>query len=121
MNNISEEGRCLEGAMKRNIKKSFWVNAEENQEISMKAQAACLSEAEFMRQRVKGYHPVAKPDERFWQAMDLIREFATKIDSVAMKTDSSVDMIAVMNEARKWRLFQDAIEREFLTPKRGEE
>ena len=54
MNDISEEGRCLEGAMKRNIKKSFWVNAEENQEISMKAQAACLSEAEFMRQRVKG-------------------------------------------------------------------
>ena len=107
--------------MKRNIKKSFWVNAEEDREIKRKAQAACLTEAEFLRQRVKGYIPVTRPDDRFWQAMDIIREFSAKIDALAMKTDNSVDMIAIMDEARKWRMFQNAIEKEFLRPKRSDE
>ena len=52
--------------------------------------------------------------------MDLIREFADRIDAVAMKTENSVDMIAIMTEARKWRMFQNTIEKEFLRPKRGD-
>ena len=96
------------------------MNQAESDELKEKSQAACLSEAEFLRQLVKGYTPVARPDERFWRAMEFIREFADKIDEVAMKTDNSVDMIAVMTEARKWRAFQNAIEKGFLRPKRGD-
>jgi hypothetical protein len=59
-------------------------------------------------------------DDRFFAAMEIIREFADKIDEVAMKTDNSVDMIAVMTEARKWRAFQNAIEKAFLRPKRSD-
>ena len=44
--------------MRRDIKKSFWVNSEEDRDIKAKSQAAGLTEAEFLRQRVKGYHPV---------------------------------------------------------------
>lgn len=117
---MKDEGRCHTGAMRRNIKKSFWVNSDEDYEIKMKAQAACLSEAEMFRQLCKGYTPVAMPDERFWQAMDIMRRLAESIDAIAMKTENSVDMIQVMNEARKWRMFQNAIEKEFLRPKRGD-
>ena len=106
--------------MRRTIKKSFWVTAEEDYEIKMKAQAACLSEAEFFRQLCKGYTPAAKPDEKFWQAMDIIRELADSIDEIAAKTDNSVNMIAIMAEAKKWRMVQNAIEKEFLRPKRGD-
>ena len=106
--------------MRRTIKKSFWVTTEEDYEIKEKAQAACLSEAEYFRQLSKGYTPVARPDERFWQAMDLIRELADKIDQLAMRTDNPVDAIAIMNEARKWRMVQNALEKEFLRPKRGD-
>ena len=112
--------RCYIGAMRRDIKKSFWVNAEEDLMIKNKASAACLSEAEFFRQLVKGYNPVARPDDRFWPAMDIVREFADKIDQVAMKADNSVDMIAIMSEAKRWRILQNAIEKEFLRPKRGD-
>ena len=49
--------------MRRDIKKSFWVNSEEDRDIKAKSQAAGLTEAEFLRQRVKGYHPVVTPDE----------------------------------------------------------
>ena len=34
-----------------------------------------------------------------------------------MKADNSVDMIAVMAEAKKWRMFQNAIEKQLLRPK----
>ena len=53
--------------------------------------------------------------------MEIISEFADKVDELAMKTNSSVDMIAVMNEARKWRAFRNAIEKAFLRPRRIDE
>lgn len=115
------EGRCHVGAMRRNIKKSFWVNLEEDFEIKEKARAACLTEAELFRQLVKGYHPATQPDDRFWKAMDLMREMADKVDRLAMKTDTPADMVVVMNEAKRWRMFQNAIEKEYLRPKRGED
>ena len=113
--------------MRRDIKKSFWVNSEEDRDIKAKSQAAGLTEAEFLRQRVKGYHPVVTPDEVFWQAMESIREFADKIDEVAMNADNKADMIAnkadmiaIMAEAMRWRAFQNGIEQEILIPKRGD-
>ena len=106
--------------MRRTIKKSFWVNGEEDYEIKMKAQAACLSEAELFRQLCKGYSPQVMPDDRFWDAMELMRRMADSIDSIAMRAENSVDMIAMMTEAKKWRLFQNAIEKEFIRPKRSD-
>ena len=79
--------------MRRDIKKSFWVNSEEDRDIKAKSQAAGLTEAEFLRQRVKGYHPVVM---------------------------SNADMIAIMAEAMRWRAFQNSIEQEILIPKRGD-
>ena len=106
--------------MRRNIKKSFWVTREEDYEIKEKAQAACLSEAEFIRQLVSGYTPAAKPDERFWKAMDIMREMADSIDNIAMRADKASEMIMLATEAKKWRMFQNAIEKEFLRPKRSD-
>jgi hypothetical protein len=51
--------------------------------------------------------------------MDIIREFADKIDSIAINADNPDNVMMVMNEAKKWRIFQNAIEKEFLRPKRS--
>lgn len=80
-----------------------------------------MTESAFIRQLIAGYVPVQAPDERFFKFMDLIMELADKIDAVAMKADNSVDMIALMSEAKKWRLIENALEMEFLRPKRREE
>lgn len=48
----------------------------------------------------------------------MIRQFADKTDEVAMKADNSAGVIAVMAEARKWRLFRNEIEKEILIPKK---
>ena len=74
----------------------------------------------YIRMLLSGYGPVESPDDKFWDAMNEISELADKIDALAMKADNSVDMIQIMNEARKWRMFQNALEKEFLRPKRGD-
>jgi len=106
--------------MRRDIKKSFWVNSEEDRDIKEKSRAAGLTEAEFLRQIVKGYHPVVMPDEVFWKTMESIRDFSDRIDEVAMSADNKADMIAIMAEAMRWRAFQNSIEKEILIPKRGD-
>ena len=107
--------------MRLTKEKHVRLSDSENEQLKRNAAAACMTESAFIRQLITGNVPVVNPDERFWQAMELIREFADKIDEVAMKTDNSVDMIAVMTEARKWRAFQNAIEKAFLRPKRSDD
>ena len=106
--------------MKKNREVHLRLSEREHEDLKHKASAACLTESAFIRQLIAGYVPVAAPDERFFQAMDLIREFADKIDKVAVKADNSVDMIAMMTEAKKWRAFQNALEIAFLRPKRSD-
>ena len=106
--------------MKLTKDKHVRMSDEEYEQLQTKAAAACMTDSAFIRQLITGKVPVAAPDERFWQAMEFIREFADKIDEIAMKTDNSVDMIAVMTEARKWRMFQNTIEKAFLRPQWGD-
>ena len=107
--------------MKKTREKHLRLTEAEFVDLQKKAAASCLTESAFIRQLIAGYAPVAAPDERFYKAMEIISEFAGKIDEVAMKADNSVDMIAVMNEARKWRAFRNAIEKAFLRPRRIDE
>lgn len=106
--------------MRKNKEKHLRLSESECEDLKRKAEAACMTESAFIRQLIAGYVPVQAPDERFYGAMDLIRELADRIDEVAMKADNSVDMIAVMSEAKKWRLIQNALEKEFLRPKRSD-
>ena len=105
---------------KRTIKKSFWVNSDEDAVIRKNAKATSLSEAGYFRMLATGFIPVTNPDERFWSAMEEKREFSRKIDDIAIKADNSADAIAIMKEARKWALFQNEIEMEVLRPKKSE-
>ena len=107
--------------MKKGKEKHIRLSEAECEDLRRKAEAACMTESAFIRQLIAGYVPVQAPDERFFKMMDIIRDFADKIDAVAMKADNSVDMIAVMAEAKKWRMLQNAIEKEFLRPKRSED
>jgi len=107
--------------MKKTKEKHLRLTETEFEGLQKKAAAACLTESAFIRQLISGYVPVTAPDDRFFAAMEIISEFADKVDELAIKTDNSVDMIAVMNEARKWRAFRNAIEKAFLRPRRIDE
>lgn len=101
----------------RIIKKNIWVNQREADDLRVKADAACLTEAEFIRKLIIGYVPPPVPDDRFFQAMDVVDRMADAVNQMAAKMDNSVDMIALMAEARKWHQLRNLIEKEFLRPK----
>ena len=85
--------------------KHLRLSDEEFNTLQERAAAACMSDSAYIRSLIMNKAPVVV-DDRFFAAMEIIREFA--------------DMIAVMTEARKWRAFQNAIEKAFLRPKRSD-
>ena len=105
--------------MKMSREKHLRLSEQEFNTLQERAAAACLSDSAYIRRLIMDNPPVVV-DERFFAAMQIIHEFADRIDEVAMKADNSVDMIAIMHEARKWRAFQNTIEKAFLRPKRGD-
>ena len=105
--------------MRLNREKHFRMTDEEFDTLQERAAASCMTDSEYLRRMIMDKPPVIV-DDRFFAAMAIIGEFSDKIDEVAMKADNSADMIAIMSEARKWRAFQNAIEKAFLRPGRGE-
>ena len=68
--------------MKKTREKHLRLTETEFEDLQKKAQAACLTESAFIRQLIAGYVPVAAPDDRFFAAMEIISEFADKVDEV---------------------------------------
>ena len=101
---------------KRDYRVTLYLDRDEKEMLRRNAKACGMDDNSYLRQLLTGHEPRQAPDDRFWETMDI-----NKIDQVAMNADNSVNMIAVMNEARKWRVFQNAIEKEFLRPKRRDD
>ena len=106
---------------RRDNRLTLYLTDDEMDMLQRKSQAACMDCNKLLRTLIAGYEPRPAPGEKFYQMMDIVREFSDQIDKVAMNADNSVNMIAVMTEARKWRVLQNAIEKEFLRPKRRED
>lgn len=108
--------------MKRGIKKQFWFNRDEAQELQRKAKKTCLSEAALVRLLLRDYEPKEKPDERFYDAMQTISEFGNQIqqlEGILVRRGQHVD-VDLGSEVKKWREFQDRMEKEFLLPRNSE-
>lgn len=104
--------------MKRTIKKQIWLNREEAEQLKKKSKKACLTEAGLLRFLLRGYEPKAKPDDRFYDAMNHMRELTECIERLAGRigTDDEIAMRILRDEINRWHRFQAAIEMEFLTP-----
>ena len=102
----------------RTIKKQIWMNADEASDLRAKASAACMSEARFVRMLITGYAPRPAPDDRFFQVMELIKEFGDRLERIetAIKDPTAVRMLEV--EAEKWHMFQNVIEQKYLLPEK---
>ena len=101
--------------MKMSREKHLRMSDLEFDTLQERAAAACMSDSAYIRRLIMDRPPVIV-DDRFFKAMGIISEFADKVDELSMKADNSVDMIAVMHEARKWREFRNTIEKAFLRP-----
>ena len=104
--------------MTRTLKKQFWLNQQEDNDLKGKAKRTCLSEAELLRFLIRSYHPKEKPDDRFFEAMRQLSSIANNLNQLAAKAHSLgfIDAQKLDEEVIRWHQFQADIERQFLRP-----
>ena len=104
--------------MHRTIKKQFWLNRLEDNDLKNKAKRTCLTEAALLRFLIRSYHPKEKPDERFYQAMRELSHISSNVNQLAAKAHSLgfIDAQKLDEEVIRWHRFQADIERQFLRP-----
>lgn len=102
--------------MKRTIKKQFWFNKEEAQDLQKKAKKTCLSEAALVRLLLRGYEPKEKPDDRFYDFTRELSRVGNSLNQIAAKAHSLgyIDTPELEKEVKKLHKFQADMEEEFL-------
>lgn len=104
--------------MKRTVKKQFWFNRDEVQDLQRKAKKTCLSEAALVRLLVKGYEPKEKPGEEFYDVMRELSSIGNNVNQLTAKANSLgfIDAPMLNQEVKRWHAFQDKLEQKFLRP-----
>ena len=105
---------------KRSIKKQFYMNREEAQDLKKKAKGACMPEARLIRLLIAGYAPPPAPDEQFYEAMDLLRKLYERVETMADNVTDPLTQKLLASETEKWKKFRLAIEKRYLLPERTE-
>lgn len=72
----------------RDIKKSFYLNAKENQMLKQKCSQTGLSESNFFRMCILGEEIKEQPDEKFYDMLDNLRGIATNINQITRLANS---------------------------------
>lgn len=109
--------------MKRTIKKQFWFNKEEAQDLQKKAKKICLSEAALVRLLLRGYEPKEKPDDRFYDFTRELYRIGNSLNQIAAKAHSLgyIDAPELEKEVKRLHQFQADIEDAVLRPEETRE
>ena len=102
---------------KREYRVPVYLNRQEKEDLHRKADAACMECTRFIRMLIAGYEPRPLPDDKFYEAMELIRGMEDKLDKIyEHMTDPNLADI-IRHESEKWHLFRQAIEQRYLVPR----
>ena len=107
--------------MKRSIKKQFWLNKNEAQELQRKAKKACLNEATLIRKLIAGYEPKELPTEEFYDVMNEMRKLNDSLEMIAYRAGhlTEIDAMLLQHEIKRWHRFQADMEKYFLSDERS--
>lgn len=78
----------------RTIKKSFYLNEDENNKLKEKCFNGVISESNYFRMCIMDKEIKEKPDERFYDTLEQLRGIATNINQIARvaNTDETIDI-----------------------------
>lgn len=100
----------------RTHKKQFWFNDEEKYLLAKKSKEAGMKECDYVRKVVLGYKIKEKPDERFYNAIKMMRTTANNLNQIAKKahTFGFIDELAYKKEVEKLNNFILDIKTKYL-------
>ena len=102
--------------MKRNIKKQFWVNEEEDRELKREAKLVGLPEATLLRMLIRAYKPKEKPDNRFYACMKQVYGISSSLNQLVTIANKykAIDSFRLANAIEDIIRFVLEIENHFL-------
>ena len=97
--------------MRRTKRREFVMTEKEANELTMKAQKACMSESHLIRLLIAGYHPPEAPGPEFYKSlneliqkadsMQLTSEIINDPDNKSVMTDAAADLKKLSFEIRQ--------------------
>ena len=91
---------------KRNIRKQYFLNEEENDELRRKSIKAGMTESNLIRCLIMDYQPREKPPEKFYDYITLLRILNNNMNQIAIKAhtydfideDFYMEQVKVLND-----------------------
>lgn len=107
---------------KRNIKKNFWLNAEEDAALKDKAKRCGVDETTLLRMLIMGFEPREKPDEKFYGVVRNLSGIAGRLNQLAIKshTYDYIDTDELQQSLAEVKDIILAMQKFFLMPKESE-
>lgn len=68
---------------KREVKKNFYLNHKEEDELRKKAYDVGLSESELIRTLIKGFAPKEKPGKEFYEEIKNLRQIGNNLNQLS--------------------------------------
>lgn len=107
---------------RRNIKKNFWLNEEEDAALKEKAARCGMDEAVLLRMLILGFEPRERPDEKFYGVVRNLSGIASRLNQLAIKshTYDYVDTDELQNSLTDVKEIILEMQKYFLLPKESE-
>lgn len=91
---------------KRNIRKQYFLNEEENDELRRKSIKVGMTESNLIRCLIMDYQPREKPPEKFYDYITLLRILNNNMNQIAIKAhtydfideDFYMEQVKVLND-----------------------
>ena len=106
--------------MPKNIMKIYRLSEKENEKLKSDAEKARMTEAQFIRSLISGYHPPAAPDDRFFDDMENLREVANNLADTIRRLRHEDIALEVKEEIAGLKNLRSALMKKYLLGQRRE-
>ena len=107
--------------MRRTVKKQFWMNDAEDQDLKEKARRTCLTEAGLIRLLIRGYEPKERPSDEFYEDMNELADIISKLEVMTYLVKEEMLAQELREEVIGWRKFRQRMEEKYIRPVRKRE
>ena len=101
---------------KRDIKRQFWLNEQENKKLKENARKVGLNESSYIRNLIMGYKPKEQPTEIIFEFINQLRGIGINFNQIARKANALdlVDAPYYKKTYQKWIELEEKIKEKLL-------
>ncbi len=83
---------------KRQIKKSFWIDDEENEKLKKLVSRTCKKESDLFRDLINGNSIKEKPDGQFYESVKELRLLSRQLEKFNLNENNNLDFIKIKSD-----------------------